>query len=171
LEIVDPASQRRSLPEKARLLVMDFDGVLTDNRVWVDEKGHERIAASRADSMGLNLLRQKTKIEPMVLSMETNPVVSARCKKLNLHVLQGINDKATILKGILTEKRIKSESVFYIGNDVNDLPCFPIVGYAVVPADAEPLVLRSADLVLNHNGGHGAVRELCDLLIQQYATE
>jgi YrbI family 3-deoxy-D-manno-octulosonate 8-phosphate phosphatase len=171
LEIVDPANQRRKFPEKLRLLVMDFDGVLTDNRVWVDEKGHERIAASRADSMGLDLLRKQTKIEPMVLSTETNPVVSARCKKLNLQVIQGVLDKASILKEILAKKKIRPENVLYIGNDVNDLPCFPLVSCAVVPADAEPRVLRSADLVLQHNGGHGAVRELCDLLMQYYSAE
>jgi N-acylneuraminate cytidylyltransferase len=171
VEMVDPANQRRQFPEHLRLLVMDFDGVMTDNRVWVDEKGHERIAASRADSMGLFLLRQRTQIEPMVLSTETNPVVAARCKKLNLPVFQGIDDKASALKEILAQKRIKPENVLYIGNDVNDLPCFPIVGCAVVPADAEPQVLRAGDLVLYHNGGHGAVRELCDLLIQQYSVE
>lgn len=168
LDMVDPASQRRKFPEKLRLLVMDFDGVLTDNRVWVDEKGHERIAASRADSMGLDLLRKQTRIEPMVLSTEVNPVVTARCRKLNLQVIQGVADKAAVLKDTLAEKKVKPENVMYVGNDVNDLPCFPLVGCAVVPADAEPRVLRSSDLVLQHNGGHGAVRELCDLLLQQY---
>jgi YrbI family 3-deoxy-D-manno-octulosonate 8-phosphate phosphatase len=171
LEMVDPASRRRKFPEKLRLLVMDFDGVLTDNRVWVDEKGHERIAASRADSMGLYLLRKQTRIEPMVLSTETNPVVAARCKKLDLPVIQGVLDKATVLKETLEQKRIKPENVLYIGNDVNDLPCFPIVGCAVVPADAEPKVLRSGDLVLTHTGGHGAVRELCDLLLERYTED
>ena len=171
LEMLDPANQRRKFPEKLQLLVMDFDGVLTDNRVWVDEKGHERIAASRADSMGLDLLRKQTQIEPMVLSTETNPVVTARCKKLNLPVIQGVTEKATVLKETLSQKRIKPENVLYIGNDVNDLPCFPLVGCAVVPADAELQVLRASDLILQHNGGHGAVRELCDLLLQQYAEE
>ncbi len=165
LEMVDPASQRRPLPKNPKMLVMDFDGVLTDNRVWVDETGHERIAASRADSMGLYILRQKTKIEAMVISMETNPVVTARCKKLNLPVLQGINDKATTLKAVINEKKISPDEVIYAGNDVNDLPCFPIVGCAVSPADAEPEVKRKADMILRKAGGHGAIRELCDLIL------
>jgi YrbI family 3-deoxy-D-manno-octulosonate 8-phosphate phosphatase len=167
LEMVDPATQRRPLPRNPTLLVMDFDGVLTDNRVWVDEAGHERIAASRADSMGLLILRQQTSIEGLVISSETNPVVSARCKKLNLSVLQGINDKATTLKNLIKDRRILPEEVIYVGNDVNDLPCFPMVGCAVSPADAEPMVRRKADLILKKNGGHGAIRELCDLILSQ----
>ena len=165
LDFVDPASQRRSLPAEPALLVMDFDGVLTDNRVWVDEDGHERIAANRSDSMGLSLLRQKTSIESMVISMETNPVVVARCKKLRLPVLNSINEKAIALQTVMKEKGLKREQVIYMGNDVNDLECFPLVACAVAPVDAQPEVLRKADLVLSTRGGHGAVRELCDLLL------
>lgn len=167
LEMVDPATQRRPLPRNPKMLVMDFDGVMTDNRVWVDETGHERVAASRADSMGLLILRQQTKIEEMVISMETNPVVTARCRKLNLPVLQGINDKATALMNVIKEKGISPEEVIYVGNDVNDLPCFPIVGCAITPADAEPAVKRKADMILKKTGGHGAIRELCDLILSQ----
>ena len=161
LEVINPELYLASLDSEEGHLVMEFNV----------EQGIGYKVASRADSMGLFLLRQRTQIEPMVLSTETNPVVAARCKKLNLPVFQGIDDKASVLKEILAQKRIKPENVLYIGNDVNDLPCFPIVGCAVVPADAEPQVLRAGDLVLHHNGGHGAVRELCDLLIQQYSVE
>jgi YrbI family 3-deoxy-D-manno-octulosonate 8-phosphate phosphatase len=167
LEMVDPANQRRELPKKLSLLVMDFDGILTDNRVWVDEKGHESVAANRSDSMGLAILRQQTGVEPLVLSTETNPVVAARCKKLNIPVIQGLTDKAKALQEVLAAKKIKPEHVVYVGNDVNDLPCFPIVGCAVAPADAESSVLRSSDLVLEHRGGHGAIRELCELLLRR----
>jgi YrbI family 3-deoxy-D-manno-octulosonate 8-phosphate phosphatase len=165
LDFVDPASQRRSLPADPALLVMDFDGVLTDNRVWVDEDGHERIAANRSDSMGLHLLREKTRVEAMVISMETNPVVAARCKKLRLPVFQSINEKAAVLKAVMEEKGLTPAQVIYMGNDVNDLECFPLVGCAVAPVDAQPEVLRRADLVLSTRGGHGAVRELCDLIL------
>ena len=165
LDMVDPAKKRRLMPEKVSLLVMDFDGVLTDNRVWVDEDGKERVASSRSDSLGLSLLRQKTKIEPVVISKETNPVVTARCRKLKISAFQGIDDKAELLKTILVEKKIDAQKTIYIGNDVNDMDCFPLVGYAVAPSDAQPEVLRSVDLVLKNPGGHGAVRELCDLLL------
>lgn len=169
LDMVDPAKKRRQLPDKVLLLVMDFDGVLTDNRVWVDEEGKERVASNRSDSLGLSLLRQKTNIEPIVISKETNPVVTARCRKLKITAYQSIDDKAGLLKKILADKQIDASHAVYIGNDVNDLECFPLVGFAVAPQDAQPEVLRSADLVLNHPGGHGAVRELCDLLLSRHA--
>jgi N-acylneuraminate cytidylyltransferase len=164
LDMVYPGHHPRPLPEKVALLVMDFDGVLTDNRVWVDEAGHEHIAANRSDSLGLIFLR-RAGIEALVVSMETNPVVTARCRKMNVPVLQGINDKATVLSQYLADKSIDPSQVVYLGNDVNDLPCFPLVGCAVAVADSHPAVLRQTDLVLANRGGHAAVRELCDLLI------
>jgi N-acylneuraminate cytidylyltransferase len=102
-----------------------------------------------------------------VISKEVNPVVAARCQKMKVPYLQAIDDKATALRSYLAERGIDSKQVIFIGNDSNDLPCFEIVACAAVPADAEPEILRQADLVLRRKGGHGAVRELCDLLIQK----
>lgn len=167
LNMVYPGKVTRPLPEKVKLIVMDFDGVLTDNRVWVDETGKETVAAYRSDSLGLAILRQKTGIESMVLSMEKNPVVAARCNKMNLAVMQGIQHKDVALKQLMRERNLKPEEVVYIGNDVNDLVCFPLVGCAVVPVDAEPEVLKLADISLTRRGGHGAVRELCDMLMER----
>ena len=167
LDFVDPAKKRRKIPDDVKLLVMDFDGVLTDNRVWVDEGGRERISGNRSDSLGLSILRQKTPVVPVVISQETNPVVTARCKKMNIEVHQGIMDKASLLKQILTERNIRSGQAIYMGNDVNDLPCLPVVSCFIAPADAQPAVLRAADMVLALKGGHGAVRELCDILIEK----
>ena len=90
LRMVDPAKRRKPLPADVRLLVMDFDGVMTDNRVWIDESGQEFVASNRSDSMGLHLLRTLTEIEAMVVSSEVNPVVSARCHKLNLPFHQAV---------------------------------------------------------------------------------
>jgi YrbI family 3-deoxy-D-manno-octulosonate 8-phosphate phosphatase len=165
LDMVDPAGQRRTIPPDVKLLVLDFDGVITDNRVWVDEQGHERVVASRADSMGLNLLRKETAIQVMVISTETNPVVTARCNKLGLPVLQSVDDKAKALRQVSEEKNIPLSQIIYMGNDVNDAPCFPLAACAIVPCDAEPEVLRMADIILRKPGGHGAVRELCELLL------
>jgi len=167
LPMVDPAGQRRPFPQKVSMLVMDFDGVLTDNRVWVNEKGEESVAANRSDSLGLSELRKKTGIELLVISKERNPVVEARCKKMKVPSLQSIDDKAVELKRIMAEKGIKPEEVIYMGNDTNDLPCFPVAGFAVAPCDAQKDVLRRADLVLGKAGGHGAVRELCDILMSR----
>lgn len=167
LEMIDPAKLRRPLPARVSLLVMDFDGVLTDNRVWVNEKGEEMVAANRSDSLGLSLLREKTGIQSLVISKERNPVVEARCKKLNIPVLQAVDDKATALRKAVDERGLGYSETVYVGNDTNDLPCFPIAGFAAAPADAHPEVLRRADLALTLPGGRGAVRELCDILMSR----
>jgi N-acylneuraminate cytidylyltransferase len=169
LDLVYPGKQRRSLPEQVDLIVFDFDGVMTDNRVWVDENGHEMVAAYRSDSMGLNYLR-KAGIEAVVISTETNPVVAARCRKMKVPCVQGVDDKATLLQNLLKERNIDPSHVIFLGNDINDVPCFPLVGCALVVADAQPAALLQADIVLNRPGGHGAVRELCDLLLQRQSS-
>ncbi len=166
LDMVDPGRHHRPLPERIEMVVFDFDGVMTDNRVWVDENGHEQVAANRSDSEGLSLMRKRG-VKAMVISKEINPVVTARCRKLNLPVLQGINEKASILRNYLTEQGVDPQRVVYLGNDTPDLPCFEVVGCAVAVADAQPAVLRQADLVLSQCGGRGAVRELCDMISQR----
>jgi N-acylneuraminate cytidylyltransferase len=99
--------------------------------------------------------------------MEVNKVVAARAKKMGIPALHGINDKVTTLRNLLNERHIPAENVIYVGNDTNDLDCFRLVGYAVAVGDAQPEVKRAADLVLSLNGGRGAVREICDLILQK----
>ena len=165
LPMVRPGQDKRSLPTRVELLVCDFDGVMTDDRVWVDQDGRETVAANRSDGLGIARLR-KAGILLVVLSTETNPIVAARCRKLELPVIQGVGDKAAALSSLLEERKLNPHGVVYLGNDVNDLPCFPLVGCAVAVADARPEVIAQADLVLTHKGGRGAVRELCDRIIQ-----
>jgi N-acylneuraminate cytidylyltransferase len=167
LDLVDPA-QRRRLPAAVELVVLDFDGVLTDNRVWVREDGVEMVAANRSDSWGVGLLR-KAGIKVVILSTEVNPVVSARAKKMGVPVYQGIHDKAAALPGLLAEFGAVPDRTIYVGNDTNDTPCFSLVACALAPADAQPDARRRADIVLSQAGGHGAVRELCDLLLKNSA--
>jgi YrbI family 3-deoxy-D-manno-octulosonate 8-phosphate phosphatase len=166
LEMVYPACSPRPLPAEPQLVVFDFDGVMTDDRVWTDQDGREMVAASRSDGMGIALLR-KAGIDALVLSTESNPVVTARCKKLKLPVLQAVAQKGQALSDHLDEHQIDQRYVVYLGNDVNDLPCLDMVGCFVAVADAHPRVLAQADLVLTKPGGRGAVRELCDLLLSQ----
>jgi len=151
--------------KNARLLILDFDGVMTDNRVWVSEDGTEWIAANRSDGYGIGLLLTLG-IEIMVLSREANPVVEARCRKLGIKHIQGVLDKAPVLRSLVEERGLDLSQVIYVGNDVNDLSCMQIVGLAVAVADAYPPVLAQADLVLKRAGGFGAVRELCDRIIE-----
>lgn len=157
----------RPMPGKVELIVSDFDGVITDNRVWTDENGTETVVASRSDSMRVRDLRERG-IQVMILSSEPNPVVAARAEKMGVESVQGIDirGKGEALKKLLAEKKIDPAHVVYIGNDLNDLPCFAIAGWAVAVADAYPELLRAADHVLTRPGGHGALRELCELVLQ-----
>jgi len=165
LDMVVPGNKRRPLPGKVDLVVFDFDGVMTDDKVYVNQDGLEMVAANRRDGMGISLLR-KAGMKMVVISSETNPVVQARCRKLNLQFIQGVESKPEILKNYLQENNINPENVIFVGNDINDVPCFSVVGCALVVADAHPEALRQADIILNHYGGQGAVREICDLLLQ-----
>lgn len=164
VDFVSPGNAARPLPEKPELLVLDFDGVLTDNRVFVNQDGVEMVAANRSDPIGIHALNAAG-IPTIVLSSEVNPVVSARCRKMKVDAIQGVEDKAVALLDYLAQRGISAENVVYVGNDVNDLPCFPIVGCVVVVADAQPAARNQADLVLTRNGGYGAVRELCDMML------
>jgi len=170
LDIVRPGKAPRPLPKKVKLLAMDFDGVLTDNRVWLNEAGQEQVAANRSDGLGIRMLL-KAGVEAIVISMEENPVVAARCKKMGIPFIQRIENKAQALQEILAEHSSSADETVFLGNDTNDLPCFPLVACAVAVADAHPAVLQEADLVLRQRGGHGAVRELCDLILANRSKE
>jgi N-acylneuraminate cytidylyltransferase len=171
LDMVFPGKPRRPMPEKIKLVICDFDGVITDNRVWTDQDGRETVVASRSDSMRIKQLRE-IGVEVMILSSEVNSVVSARAKKMGVEAIHGVGlqDKGRVMRDVLAEKNVKAEEVVYVGNDWNDLPCFEIAGWAVAVADAYPEVLRAADHVLTRAGGHGAVRELCDLISKNYSA-
>jgi len=167
LDMVMPMGKsRRPMPQKIELVICDFDGVITDNRVWVDLDGREMVAAYRSDSPRVRDLRERG-IEVMIISSEPNAVVLARAKKMGVEAVHniGFQDKGRVMREVLAQKNIKAENVVYIGNDINDLPCFEIAGWAVAVADAYPEVIRAADHVLTSPGGHGALREMCDLIL------
>ena len=166
LEMVFPGERKRKFPNDVKLVVFDFDGVFSDNRVWVDGTGKELIAAYRSDSIGIKRLK-KACVDAIVLSSETDSAVKARCEKMKIDVIHGVEEKAPILIDFLNKNKIDPASVIYVGNDVNDLPCFPIVGYAVAVADAQKDVLRQADHILSKPGGYGAVRELIEEIINK----
>ncbi len=153
----------KAFPRKIQAVVFDFDGVFTDNRVLVSEDGREAVQCHRGDGLGLDYLRG-TGIPLVVLSTERNPVVGARCRKLQLECRQGLADKLAALKQFAEECRIDLSSVVYVGNDLNDAECLTAVGCGIVVADAHPSVRQIAAIVLTHRGGEGAVREICDLI-------
>ena len=152
------------LPAVIDLVVFDFDGVFTDNRVLVFSDGKESVICDRGDGHGISRLR-RLGIPLVVLSTETNPVVAARCQKLELECLQGVDDKLAALRRLVQDRGAALSNTVYVGNDINDLSCLKAVGCAVVPADAHADVRPHAHVVLTCAGGHGAVRELCDAII------
>lgn len=166
MTIIHPAPGKRQFPAKVDLVVFDFDGVMTDNTAYVNEDGIESVQVSRGDGMGIDLLRNAG-VDMFVLSTEPNPVVAARCRKLKLAYEHGVGRKGEALPKILAERGVDPANVVYLGNDVNDLPCFPLVGCAVVVADAHPAAAAEADVVLEKSGGHGAVRELADMILSR----
>jgi N-acylneuraminate cytidylyltransferase len=168
LDIVVPGTGRsaRMLPPAIELVAFDFDGVFTDNRVLVSEDGSESVLCNRSDGLGLAALK-KAGVPLVVISTEKNPVVGARCRKLGLESRQGIDDKRAALVEYARDRGINLSGVVYVGNDVNDLSCMEVCGFAVAVSDAVELVKAKADLVLTASGGHGAVRELCDLILRK----
>ncbi|TDT87845.1 HAD hydrolase family protein [Pseudodesulfovibrio indicus] len=155
----------RGLPgaERVRLVVYDFDGVMTDNRVITDQAGNESVRANRSDGLGVNLIRDLG-IEQVILSTEVNPVVKARADKIGLEAVHGIRDKGSALLNLAEKHHISLSEVLFIGNDVNDADAMGYAGFKVAPADAHPAILALADYVTTAPGGHGVVRELADVL-------
>jgi YrbI family 3-deoxy-D-manno-octulosonate 8-phosphate phosphatase len=154
------------LPSPVAGLALDFDGVLTDNRVVTFQDGSEAVTADRGDGMGIEMLR-RAGLPMVVLSKERNPVVAARCDKLGLECVQAIDDKVTAFRDWMTNEGLDPAHVVFVGNDANDVECLLAAGCAVVPADAHPSARAVADMVLTRDGGRGAVRELADLVLQQ----
>lgn len=144
-----------------RLAVFDFDGVFTDNAVWVDGEGSESVRCCRADGFGLRRL-EEVGVETLIVSTETAPVVTARAKKLGVECIQGVEEKLPVLREQAAARGVGLEWTAYIGNDLNDAACLEAVGLPVVPADAWPEARVLAHWVLTRNGGEGCVREFCD---------
>ncbi|MDT3316185.1 acylneuraminate cytidylyltransferase [Microbacterium sp. KSW4-11] len=174
IEIDDPAQLRTAQtlahllepaePLAARVVVTDFDGVHTDDSAWVDAAGTEHVRVSRSDGMGVALLR-RAGVPVLILSTEQNAVVRARAEKLQVEVIHGVDDKASVVRQWAAERGVDLAETAYLGNDVNDLPAMALVGWPVAVADARPEVVAAARVVLTRPGGAGAVRELADRVL------
>ena len=147
-----------------RLVVFDFDGVMTDNRVRVHQSGDEAVWCHRGDGLGIARMKDAG-FEVVVLSTETNPVVAARCRKLTIEAVHGCDDKLHALEELARERKVSPAQIAYVGNDVNDLACMQWVGWPIAVADAVPEVRAVARWVTRAPGGGGAVREVADRLL------
>ncbi len=146
------------------LIVFDFDGVLTDNRVWVFSDGMEAVACNRSDGLGFDFLRRGG-MPAVIVSTERNPVVKARADKLKIPAMQDVADKKVAVEQLCRDRALALSRVVYVGNDLNDLPAMRIVGYPIAVGDAHPAVSAIAHRVLRTMGGAGVVRELIEEVI------
>lgn len=151
-----------------KLLAMDFDGIMTDGCVYVNQDGQETVKCSRKDGLGIELLK-KHGLDAVVISKEVNPVVGMRCNKLKIECTQAVADseaKSEILKRVAKERNLKLEEVAYMGDDLNDLKMFDVAGLAITVADGHPLIKQKADLITKAKGGQNAVREVCEIILE-----
>ena len=166
----------RDVPSLSELhtIVFDFDGVFTDNKVWVDQEGRETVCCDRGDGLALDMVRtfQRTgrlDAELFILSKEPNPVVVTRANKLKLACHHGVNDKLAFVRDHVARRFPEDpepmSGLVYLGNDLTDLPVMRAAGFSVAPADGHPLVKAVADLVLEERGGQGFVRAFIERLL------
>ena len=168
LESQAPGRDQKMLAERLRgiqLIVWDFDGVFTDNKVIVSESGEESAVCNRSDGVGLSRIF-RLGIDSLILSTEENPIVRYRAEKLGLKVIHGVRDKTATLSEVLSASSLSRENVCFVGNDLNDMDVMKFVGLSIAPADAFGEIRRVADFVLSSPGGQYAVREICDLLYE-----
>ena len=146
-------------------IVFDFDGVLTDNRVFVDEDGREMVCCHRGDGLAFDVLKQ-THLQLFILSTETNLVVTRRGEKLRIPVFQSTKDKKSSLERLASEKNFSLGKTLFVGNDLNDYQVMQICGFSACPSDSHPKILEIATFPLNKKGGNGVVREIVEQTLQ-----
>jgi len=152
-------------------VVFDFDGIFTDNKVWIDQDGKESVRCDRGDGLAFDLLRQFVQennwnLTYFILSREKNPVVYARASKLQIPCVQKSINKAEYLRIYLAEKNKNAEGLIYVGNDLNDLSAMRLAGFSIAPSDAHPIIVQQASLVLDRKGGEGFVRTIIEELLR-----
>lgn len=149
-----------------RLIIYDFDGVMTDNRVYVDQNGNETVKVNRADGLGVEEIK-KLGLQQMIVSTEKNPVVSVRARKLDLPCLQAVRNKSLAITEYCKKKDISMSKVAYVGNDINDYEAMNLVGTTLCPADAHQKIKQISHHILVSKGGEGVVREILDILTSE----
>jgi YrbI family 3-deoxy-D-manno-octulosonate 8-phosphate phosphatase len=145
--------------------VFDFDGVLTNNLVYINQNGEESVSCSRSDGLAFDVLR-KLKIPAYILSTEHNLVVTERAKKLKIKAIQGVNDKVKAIKKFSKDNSYNLKRIVYVGNDLNDFKAMKLCGFSVCPSDSHIKIQKIADIVLKTQGGEGIVRELLEDVLE-----
>ena len=162
--LADPLGVAGLDPGAVDALVMDFDGVHTDNTAVVDQDGVEAARVDRSDGMGVSMAR-RAGLPMLILSTETNPIVVRRAEKLGVECIAGCDDKLPTLRRWVDDRGLDPARVAYLGNDVNDEACLRWVGWPIIVADAHESLLDTRAVVTAAPGGRGAVREVIDRLL------
>ncbi|MCF6251053.1 MAG: 3-deoxy-manno-octulosonate-8-phosphatase KdsC [Methylococcaceae bacterium] len=156
--------------KKLKLLILDVDGVLTDGRLFFDDNGKEYKSFHARDGHGIKLLRQ-TGVEVAIISGRKSNSVALRMKSLGIeYVYQGHENKIAAFNEIIQSLSIEPEQVAHVGDDLLDLPVMTRVGLAIAVNDANFAVREYADWCTETPGGMGAVREVCDFIMQAQGT-
>jgi 3-deoxy-D-manno-octulosonate 8-phosphate phosphatase (KDO 8-P phosphatase) len=153
----------KDLLRTIRLIAFDFDGVFTDNSVYVNQDGIEEVRCFRSDGIGLSRLKE-IDVLIFIVSTEINPVVSRRAEKLKVPCMQGVQNKAEAIIEISKKMNIDRAQIMFVGNDINDIPAFKSVGIPVGVLDSYPEIYPYIVYRTQRAGGFGAVREICDLV-------
>jgi 3-deoxy-D-manno-octulosonate 8-phosphate phosphatase (KDO 8-P phosphatase) len=148
---------------RVRLLGIDFDGVMTDNSVYVFEDGREAVRCSRFEGYGLRRAASAG-VHCLILSTEENQIVTRRANKLKIECIQNCHDKVDAFAILLKKRGLSMDQAAFIGNDVNDLELLNLVGLPVIVADAHEALSELSFFRTRRKGGDGAVRELCDAI-------
>jgi 3-deoxy-D-manno-octulosonate 8-phosphate phosphatase (KDO 8-P phosphatase) len=146
---------------KVKLIVLDFDGVLTNNKVLLNDQGEEFVSCSRADGLAFDALRI-LKVQTIILSTEKNKVVSSRAKKLQVECFQGIKNKKDKLIELIKKYKLNKSEVLFVGNDINDISAMSLCELTFCPSDSHEAVKNIAKVVLRTKGGEGVVREILE---------
>ncbi|MBT7557300.1 HAD hydrolase family protein [Candidatus Woesearchaeota archaeon] len=146
---------------KIDAFIFDFDGVLTNNLVYLDQNSQEWVSCSRADGLAFDVLRKLQK-PAYILSTEKNLVVTARAKKLKISALQGVDNKTEEIKKLAEREGFDLQNILYVGNDLNDYHVMQLCGYTACPSDSHKKIKSIANVVLKTRGGNGIVRELLE---------
>ena len=150
-----------------KIIFYDFDGVMTDNKVFLSEDGKESVIVNRSDGLAISYFK-KMNIKQIIISSETNPVVTKRAKKLKINSFQGIENKLDTIKSLIKKNKVQLSEVFFIGNDLNDLEVINFLPNSFCPKDSNAKVLDSSAIVLNKRGGNGVIMEFYEYLMENY---
>src|SRR2546430_2402605 len=149
---------------KPKAILFDFDGVLTDNTVYVGEDGREMVRCNRSDGLAFEAL-QRLNLRVFIVSRETNAVVGARAAKLGVPVLQAVSNKLDAVSSLAARHGLPLSDILFVGNDLNDLDVMTATGLSACPADSHPRIIDIATFVLEARGGEGVAREIAERIL------